>query len=228
MKAKVSEIFSSIQGEGKYAGVKQVFVRFFGCSLACLWCDTLFARRGEENFCLLSVEQVLRRVRQLWDKTHSVSLTGGEPLQQKAFIERLLPHFKKLSMPVYLETNGIHYRELKDIIPLVDIVAMDMKLPSSTQCPAYWDEHEKFLKIASRKEVFIKAVVTAATKKSDIERAARIVAVINPDITFILQPNSKEPRDKSVARCLAFQNYCLKYLRDVRILPQMHKILGFK
>ena len=51
--ADISEIFVSIQGEGLYAGQKQVFVRFAGCNLwtgreedrasaVCRFCDTDF------------------------------------------------------------------------------------------------------------------------------------------------------------------------------------------
>jgi organic radical activating enzyme len=39
-RAKIKEIFTSIQGEGPYIGVKQLFVRFCGCNLMCEYCDT--------------------------------------------------------------------------------------------------------------------------------------------------------------------------------------------
>ncbi|HEX7575638.1 MAG TPA: 7-carboxy-7-deazaguanine synthase QueE, partial [Candidatus Methanoperedens sp.] len=40
MPAYINEIFNSIQGEGPYAGTRQVFVRFEQCQLHCEYCDT--------------------------------------------------------------------------------------------------------------------------------------------------------------------------------------------
>ena len=40
IETNIIEIFSSIQGEGKYVGYRQVFIRFSGCNLHCTYCDT--------------------------------------------------------------------------------------------------------------------------------------------------------------------------------------------
>ena len=86
MNAKILEIFRSIQGEGKYAGVPQVFVRFFECNMHCVWCDTPASiGDGKREYKELALEDVLKQVNALYDHAHSVSITGGEPLLAERF-----------------------------------------------------------------------------------------------------------------------------------------------
>ena len=78
--AKISEIFQSIQGEGKYIGAKQVFVRFYGCNIHCAWCDTPYAIGDVPGrFETFDLSEVLKKTKTLYPGCHSVSLTGGGP-----------------------------------------------------------------------------------------------------------------------------------------------------
>ena len=173
MNAKILETFHSIQGEGKYAGISQVFVRFFECNMHCVWCDTPNSiGDGKREFKKYSAPELFDTIKPLWQNSHSVSLTGGEPLLQKDFIKEFIPYLKKAHMPVYLETTGIFFEELKEIVDGVDIIAADIKLPSSTRCRSYWKEHEEFLKVARHKDVFIKAVVTIPANSKGLARHA--------------------------------------------------------
>ncbi len=225
MKAKISEIFHSIQGEGKYTGREQVFVRFFGCNMRCAWCDTPNATGDTAGHCQeYGLEELLAEVRDLRPGCHSVSLTGGEPLVQKDFIKGLLPSLEKEGMKSYLETNGVLDQCLAEIIAGVDIIAMDLKLPSSTKCRPYWEEHAAFLRVARQKEVFIKAVVSSDTDKEDIARSVELVAGVDPNIPLILQPNYFERKNGALDRCLDYQDYCRQYLTDVKVMSQMHKV----
>ena len=229
MNAKILEIFQSIQGEGKYAGAPQVFVRFFECHMHCAWCDTPHSIGDTtRNFKEMSLAQVSAEVKNLWGNCHSVSLTGGEPLLQKDFIREFLPWLKENKMPAYLETSGVLYQELSEVIKDVDIVAMDFKLPSSTKCRDFWKEHAQFLKIARERDVFIKAVISSDTQKEDIQKSIELIAANDPNLLFILQPNYFELKNGVVKKCLAFQEECLKYLKHVRVMPQMHKIMKLK
>lgn len=226
MKAKISEVFHSVQGEGKYTGVKQVFVRFFGCNLRCLWCDTPRALDGPQaRFQEYSVDEILSEVQELWPRdTHSVSLTGGEPLVHAGFLKELLPALRARGQKVYLETNGVLFQELAQVIDHVDIVSMDFKLPSSTGTRGYWQEHEAFLKISRQKEVFIKAVISSGTQKEDVIRSVELVAGADPGIPFVLQPNHFDRHNGVMGKCLDYQDYCRQYLSDVKVMPQMHKV----
>jgi len=101
--AYISEIFSSIQGEGLYVGRRQVFVRFCGCNLACRYCDTAGSRHsaphcrvetqpgsgtGERIANPISAESLSEIVGRFARaaRHHSISLTGGEPLLHADFI----------------------------------------------------------------------------------------------------------------------------------------------
>ena len=226
VKAKILEIFRSVQGEGKYAGVMQVFVRFFECNMHCVWCDTP-ASIGDttRHYKEITLKNLVRQIKDLRAGCHSVSLTGGEPLLQAGFIKELLPHLKKMKLPAHLETNGIYAKELAGIIHDVDVVAMDIKLPSSTKEKAYWKEHADFLKVALKKDTFIKTVISSDTDKKDIVKAVTLVKKIAPDALFILQPNTYELRNGVMKKCFDFQDYCVKHLPNVRIMPQAHKLM---
>ena len=231
--AEVSEIFSSLQGEGPYLGCKQVFVRFGRCNMHCVYCDEL-EKMKEEKFVRLSLAQVLREVERLDREKgfhHSVSLTGGEPLFYTPFLQNFLPELKKKGYMTYLETNGTLAKELERVVRYTDIVAMDMKPASATHDRSFEKEHEEFLKIAVRREVFVKVVVTPDTVLGELERCVALVEEVNAGIPFILQPVSDAFGINTKALKLiesSFMSAAEKYLTDVRVIPQMHKIWGVR
>jgi len=222
IKARITEIFSSVQGEGVRVGEQHVFVRFYGCNLGCGFCDeaqkTVFSEHGPG--------EVAERV--ISEGKGVVSLTGGEPLMQAGFLKEILPGLREKGLKIYLETNGTLKDAFLEVLDLVDIISMDLKLPSSTGIRPYWQEHALFLKEAVKKEVFVKAVVTRETLLSDIEMAVDIVKDIDKNIPFIIQPVSYNSNIERVGLLDAFSDSARKILRNVRIIPQVHKILGVK
>ncbi len=229
MNAKIFEIFSSIQGEGPYTGVNQIFVRFFECHMHCVWCDTPDSiGDGKREYKEYSLEQLMQEVKPFIADSHSVSLTGGEPLLQADFIKAFIPYIREAGLKVYLETSGVLHQPLRSLIEDVDIISMDFKLPSSTQCRSFWKEHEEFLKIASTREVFVKAVIASQTDFEDLKTAVAIIEKVNPATSFILQPNTFDLARGVSKKCLEFQEYCLQYLPNVRVMPQMHKFLNMR
>ena len=221
-KAKIIEIFSSIQGEGLYVGQEQTFVRFYGCNLSCKFCD----ERHKRNFMECTASEVIDKVIDAGKSV--VSITGGEPLMQSDFLKEFLPSLREKNLKIYLETNGTLDDKLLDVLELVDIISMDFKLPSSTGIESLWQEHERFLKIAMEKELFVKSVITPQTSISDIKTAAYIVSELNEDIPFILQPVSYNNKIKNIELLPAFFQEVKETLNNVRVIPQVHKIMGMK
>ena len=231
MKSKIYEIFDSIQGEGPYVGVRQVFVRFYECNIHCDWCDTpasIGDAPGAAHFKEYSTPELMDEILKLDKDCSSVSLTGGEPLVQADFLKEFLPVLKKSGIQTYLETNGIFYKELKGLIDNVDVVAMDIKLPSSAKTRPFWKEHEEFLKIALKRDCFIKVVISGGTLKEEVLQSAQIISRISPEALFILQPNYFEIKNGVVKKCLEFQQDCLKLLPRVRVMPQVHKFIKLR
>ena len=230
LKANLVEIFSSYQGEGLYLGAKQIFIRFAGCNLDCSFCDT------EKDALMkdVSVEDILEKINELEETSglhRSISLTGGEPLLHADFLKELLPCLKKKGLKVYLETNGTLARELKSVIRHVDIIAMDIKLPSSSSIKPLWKKHIEFLKIARKKDVFIKVVVTKNTEERDIIQARDIVGKFDRKMFFVLQPaNATEKEDFTIKKekILDYSRISQESLENVRIIPQLHKLLGIR
>jgi 7-carboxy-7-deazaguanine synthase len=120
---KVAELFYSIQGEGKLAGVPSVFIRASGCNLRCTWCDTPYASwepEGEE----VEVEQIVQRVREF--PARHIVLTGGEPMIMPD-IEPLCRTLKDEEYHITIETAGTVFKPL----PL-DLASLSPKLSNST------------------------------------------------------------------------------------------------
>lgn len=125
LKFNVSEVFTSIQGEGSRAGFPSVFIRLQGCELRCKWCDTPYALDLKERATMLSGEDLLNKIYSSGIKF--VTITGGEPLNQKA----ILPFMSFLcdkDYTVVLETNG--HLDIAEVDRRV-VKVMDLKCPGS-------------------------------------------------------------------------------------------------
>ena len=122
LRLKLTEIFLSLQGEARSAGLPTVFVRLTGCPLRCTYCDTAYAFYGGE---WSDIEDIVAKVAAFG--VPNVCVTGGEPLAQKRCI-LLLDALVSAGFSVSLETSGAI-----DISP-VDIRVsrvVDIKTPDS-------------------------------------------------------------------------------------------------
>ena len=245
-KGYLKEIFSSIQGEGLLLGRRQIFVRFLGCNLKCSYCDTPESREMKSACCVqetpdiqkfksvanpIAVGDTLAFIDFLNPALHhSVSLTGGEPLLQGTYLTELGTRLKEKNVTLFLETNGTLPDALKECLPVVDIIGMDWKLSSATgQQDRTW-EHVRFLKIGKEKSIFVKFVITATTEFGEFETACLHISRVGSKIPIIVQPVTATSvvRPPSKELLLRFSSGAQNYVKDVRVIPQIHKLLGLR
>jgi 7-carboxy-7-deazaguanine synthase len=200
---KVTEIFASLQGEGRYIGRPQVFVRLSGCNLDCSWCDSPHAKAPGKD---MTVGEVVKEARRFG--LRGVCITGGEPMLQLKPLRALMKALKGSGCEIVLETNGTRYD--KEAFSKADCVSMDMKPPSSGV------KSDESLLAKLRKKDQVKVVVA---DDADFEYARRIAKKSPAEV--IVQPvggvDMKGIATKTIALGL-----------DIRVLPQLHKVVGLR
>ena len=120
---KVSELFYSIQGEGKLVGVPSVFVRASGCNLRCTWCDTPYASWDPEGDDL-AIDEIVCRVAS-YGARHVV-LTGGEPMIMPEIAD-LCARLKARGHHITMETAATVFKDVP-----IDLASLSPKLANST------------------------------------------------------------------------------------------------
>ena len=202
---KITEIFSSIQGETSKIGLPTVFIRLTGCPLRCQYCDTSYAFYGGE---LVLIEDIIGEVQKYNYK--DVCVTGGEPLAQKNSKE-LLTDLANLDFQVSLETGGS--MSLEGIDERVKII-MDIKTPDSEEATKNRWENLGILKKSDELKFVICSREDYQWSKLIIEKYMMIDVC---PILFSPSSESLDPRDLA--------EWILADQLPIRFQIQIHKIL---
>jgi len=171
---KINEIFYSLQGEGSWTGLPNIFIRTTGCNLRCSFCDTKYAYfKGKE----MKIEEIIEKISKYPCKY--VCVTGGEPLLQEDVFD-LIDKLLKKGYKTSIETNGsISIEKLSNIKSLM--ISLDIKCPSSGMHEKNCLENIDFLKKDDQLKIVIK-------NKNDYEYAKKILEQYKPCCLVFLQP----------------------------------------
>jgi organic radical activating enzyme len=213
-----------------------------GCNLRCSYCDTpdslervpgftVHGRGGAEHFPNpVTSKELVKCVQPLLDgdRIDGTALTGGEPLLQADFLADLLGS-GEVPRPVLLETSGVLPDRLRTLLPHVDIVSMDLKLPSNTGEPEFWEAHRQFLSLA-RDKAFVKILVDRRTTEPDLTTAAELVRTTAPKVPVFIQPITAPEGHVDIDQETLQQFFSLVrgHIDDLRVLPQTHKMLRIR
>lgn len=171
---RVTEIFSSIEGEGKRTGQLVTFIRLYGCNLNCSYCDSRYSCENGD-FKSLTLNDILENVKAIGNTR--ITLTGGEPLLSEE-VEQLLSSLVTRGYEINIETNGSVPLKIRDDNLFY---TMDYKCPSSGQEHKMFIENLKFLKDSD----VIKFVVGS---QEDLKRAYDVVRLSDVKAKIYLSP----------------------------------------
>ena len=227
-KMKISEIFYSIQGEGKYTGTPSIFIRTSYCNLRCGWCDTPYTSHYPENK-EAAIEEIMIQMEQ-YDYASRflphIVLTGGEPfIQANRCIELCEAiHRRSPSAQITVETNGTIFAPVQ-----AELISISPKLSSSAPVEDQTtrklaETHERLrqeLKIDEFKQKYDCQFKFVVTKPSDIKEILYIVDVYKiPQHKVYLMPEGitdkalKKTAKQVVDMCL---NYGFNYSDRIHV-----------
>jgi 7-carboxy-7-deazaguanine synthase len=236
-RVQLSEIFTSIEGEGILIGTKTMFIRMAGCHLGCIWCDTGYALalNSGKAYTLDHVKDMISN--ELQPNTYKVNFTGGEPLLQHDAVANLAKFIKDKGLKTYLESSCFDSHRFEKVLPFIDICKIEFKMSDSNAVDS--DHHTRLLinerkcldmSIECSKTTYIKVVVTASSSIGEFRKLLQDVftRIETRDLAgFIIQPSSvmEEP---SLEKLLNFYDATYPIYQNVRIIPQLHKLMGVR
>jgi len=217
---KINEIFYSIQGEGKLAGLPSAFIRTTGCNLRCTWCDspdTSWRPQGEA----MEIEEILDRLAEY--PTAYAVLTGGEPMIAPQ-VEALTHRLKDAGYHITIETAATHWKDVS-----CDLASISPKLAHSTPWnrddARFADAHEEsrlnlpvIRRFMTLPDYQIKFVVDSPADLAEIDL---ILARLEPcDPSNVLLMPQGVTQDELAARAAWIAPICKQ--RAFRFCPRLH------
>lgn len=234
---RISEVFTSLEGEGVLLGTKTLFVRLAGCPFRCSYCDTDYALPMDSGT-EYGMDEALALVREaLQPGTFKVNFTGGDPLvQHEAVAEMARLVRSEDGVPTYLESSCFDAARFRAVVPHIDYVKVELKTADSgfvdeARYPALLDSAVECLResVGLGKFTYVKIVVGASTAEghlADLVGRALEAAPGGAGLSgMVIQPVTGRGAP-ALAHLLRLYDAARPLYGGVRVVPQMHKMIG--
>ena len=224
----IHAIFMATEGEGVHIGTPQVFVRFQGCAVGCLNCDSKETWDFTKNE--MSLESVMSEIEKLSGSyphiIKRVSITGGDPLHPKnsSGAESLALALKKNGYFVNIEAAGT--RVVDSIFDSIDYISFDVKTPSTGVNVNQVALRKLHLQYGKKSQV--KAVI--ADKKDfefvyDLYNSLLIELDYKMDTPWVLTPCYEPGEEFPMARFQEIISMNESFGAPFRVICQQHKVI---
>lgn len=202
---KVTETFTSLQGEALASGWPTFFIRLTGCPLRCTWCDTAYAFSGGA---WQGIDDLVGLARA--SGVRHVCVTGGEPLAQSSCLD-LLAALCDTGFEVSLETSGA--LDIAAVDPRVSRV-VDVKPPGSGE--AHRNRAENLGLLTKRDQL---KFVLRDRSDYDWSREHVLGQALHERCTVWFSPSAEELPATQLA------DWIVEDRLPVRLQLQLHKLL---
>lgn len=237
----INELYTCLQGEGKYAGIPHILIRFVGCKLRCQFsnsfCDTSFNSWKPEKG-KITMEDI-KWIYSANPQIKHTMITGGGPTMHPKLLIELTDYCKSQNHIVTIETEGSEFVPTK-----ADLISLSPKLNSSTprigSVNSYTlqevkqsmiDQHEKWRKnydamkqlIDHHPDYILKPVINPYSNGDrDLEEVKEIQKILNiPNNKVYLMPEGVEEKELQKNRHYLF-NICIQ--EGYRYSDRLHVI----
>jgi 7-carboxy-7-deazaguanine synthase len=200
---KINEIFYSLQGEGQWAGLPNIFIRASGCNLRCSYCDTKYAYDAGKEMTIGEIFRIINRY-----PCNYICITGGEPLLQHDIL-KLLTSLLDKKYNICIETNGSI--NIKPFIRKSVMISLDIKCPSSGMQEKMNFANISYLRTSDQLKFIIR-------DRHDYDYAKKIIDHYKPRSQLFFQPVWGTNFN-------TVSSWILTDGLDVRLGLQLHKLL---
>jgi len=236
---RVMELFPTIQGEGSDIGRETIFMRLYGCNLACVWCDTAhswdeakYYKGIYQDYSDFDIVSTVKEIAEAQDIKHMV-ITGGEPLMHNHEALANLIEVLRLENVIHhvtFETNGTILAHPK-LAEVTGLFSVSPKLSSSQNKPYVAKLLSKWIDRAGDKIQF-KFVVA---NKQDADEVVQLIKEADDErlkeVPIIFQPEESANNYRELPSLIrqAFREAEMDKLEyDIRFIPQVHKLYGIR
>lgn len=217
----IVSIWSTLQGEGPFAGQPAAFLRLAGCNLSstCKSCDTDYTSGRH----VTTIKQVLEEVEVVAPRRYGskagqrlVVITGGEPFRQN--LTPLVLLLLRNNFQVQIETNGTYY--LADFpYALTSVVCSPKTASINSQLRPYL-RYLKYILTAGK----VDPVDGLPTES--LESGVRPARPSGDETMVYVQPLDEQDPVRNQIHLKAAAESCLRYGYSLSI--QLHKLAGLE
>lgn len=223
---KISELFYSIQGEGKRAGKPSFFIRTNHCNLRCQFsggnlCDTAYTSwypDDEKNIGDIPIEKIIGEY--LKYNCNDIVVTGGEPTMFTDDLTLLCSELKRINPEcvITIETNGTIFGKY---VEHCDLISISPKLESSIPVGTHYEKmhinnrlniesFKSFNELRNKELIDIqwKFVVTSESDMTEILGLQKEIGFKNSDVYLMPEGVTEEELN---AKRLNIIELCKKY-----------------